>query len=271
MANLDLDVLARLPMWEWPEEARETILAGLSEPEDRELAVELAAEIAGHEEQVAAALLDVVEDDEAPPELRAGAAIALGPGLEEYSNELGFDLGIGEPDTWSKALFDAVTATLRRLVDDEAAPTLLRRRALEASVRAPQPWLADAVRAALERPGPEWRMTAIFAARWVPGFEDAIREALGATHPEVLAQALLAAGAREMREAGAVALRLARSPETELELRLAAVAALATVDARGAEELLLTLSEHEDGELSDVARDALMQRRLVSGELEDEL
>jgi hypothetical protein len=54
---------------------------------------------------------------------------------------------------------------------DASVPTDVRRRILEASVRAPQDWHRDAIRAAYASDDDVWRLTAVFCMRSVRGFE----------------------------------------------------------------------------------------------------
>jgi hypothetical protein len=48
----------------------------------------------------------------------------------------------------------------------------VRRRVLEASVRAPQDWHQEAIREAYSSGDESWRLTAVFCMRFVRGFKD---------------------------------------------------------------------------------------------------
>jgi len=77
---------------------------------------------------------------------------------------------------------------------DVEVPKNVRRRILEASLRAPQDWHQDAIRAAYSSDDEDWNLTAVFSMRWVRGFDDQILEALDSDNQHVHYQAVLAAG-----------------------------------------------------------------------------
>jgi uncharacterized protein (UPF0147 family) len=56
--------------------------------------------------------------------------------------------------------FRQIQSTLQILYQDPRVPQEVRRRVLEASIRAPQPWHTDALREAYARGDPEWKLTA---------------------------------------------------------------------------------------------------------------
>src|ERR1700722_18385003 len=152
---MDLNDLRDTPPWERPGDAGRQIRKSLnnqnSDPADRLLAAEFAGDLTVLDNDLSNVLLAVLRNSEEPEELRAKAAIALGPVLEmafiEFDEELGeFD----DPDALpiSVGQFHTIQDALRGVYNDPAAPKLVRRRALEASVRAPEPWHQDAVRTA---------------------------------------------------------------------------------------------------------------------------
>ena len=77
---------------------------------------------------------------------------------------------------------------------DASAPKDVRRRALEGSVRGPQTWHRDAIRAAFASADDAWKLTAVFCMRFVMGFDDQALEALNSTNPAIHYEAVVAAG-----------------------------------------------------------------------------
>lgn len=80
---MKLSRLESLEPWEWPPDARSTILDVLrdaaAKTEERVLAASLAGEIVVVNERVVKTLLQILQNDAEPVDLRATAAIALGP------------------------------------------------------------------------------------------------------------------------------------------------------------------------------------------------
>lgn len=96
-------------------------------------------------------------------------AISLVPVLDHVGTE-GFD----DPDDVPicEDTFCKIQESLRRLYLDAAVPKNMRRRIMEASVRAPQDWHQDAIRAAYSSDDEDWRLTAVFSMRWVRRFDN---------------------------------------------------------------------------------------------------
>ncbi|MFW5921002.1 MAG: hypothetical protein ACOCUS_04125, partial [Polyangiales bacterium] len=172
---MDLKTLRDTPPWHRPEDADERVLAvledGDADPGDRVLAAELAGDFTVASERVARALLSLVRSPEEPGELRGRAAISLGPVLEHTDIE-GFG-PISEP-VIAEQTFDEIVEALRTLYSDSSIPAEVRRGILEASVRAPRDWHREAVTEALRSDAPPWRVTAVFAMRWLEGFGEQI-------------------------------------------------------------------------------------------------
>lgn len=260
-----LRLLETMDPWQWPETARDTVLAGLDDAraDRRLLAAELSSGIV--DDAVAMRLLKLLCED--PDErVRAAAAIAFGPALEECDTsdwEDDFDLPpIG------KACFGEIRRTLERTYRDAEAPKLVRRRALEAAVRAPEPWQRGASRAAWRSSDDEWRTTAVFCMGYLGDFDVELMEAIET--PEFLAGAVVSAGLCGAEPAGARVLALARSC-TERDLRLSAIEALGSLHPPDAQELLLELSVSDDEEVAAVASEALALRgESPFGDLDDE-
>lgn len=260
----DLERLSHTPSWEWPDDAGRTIRAALGDAATRTEALALASDVVVQDDEMARALLAIVEDAAADEEDRANAALALGPGLEMCDEAFPFDPSLGLPfeAPWSEPVFAEVRAALERLHGDASAPDLLRRMALEAAVRAPRPWQKKATEAAFARPEPEWQRTALFAAGHVGGFDGKVLERLLSGDAEILREALRAAGRREHPAASKRALSLASDPKADRPLRLAATEALGGLRPDGAEALLRELTQSDDEELAAVAEEALTFVRL---------
>src|SRR3990172_10055511 len=160
---MDLKTLSEPPPGDRPKEAGRIILDTLGDRRaanaDRLLAAELAGEPAGVDDERVEALLSILRAADEPEDLRSRAAIALGPALEDADLA---DPEDPEDSAITQRTFQAVQATLRNLYLDGGVPKAVRRATLEASVRAPQDWHPDAVRAAFSSGGADWRLTAVF-------------------------------------------------------------------------------------------------------------
>src|ERR1035441_3452833 len=84
---MDLKILQETPPWEWPRGIGQKFLSILRDPKakasDRLLAADLAGDFTVINDPLAHALLAIVGDRGEPEELRAQAAISLGPALEQ--------------------------------------------------------------------------------------------------------------------------------------------------------------------------------------------
>lgn len=252
---MDLEELKTLPPWEWPAGTDRALLEALRGPSDAEraIAVELAGDSTVVNDQLVDALLAVATDARHAPELRARACIAFGPALELGDTD-GFEDPYGAPI--SEAAFGRIQKILRELHRDPAAPELVRRRALEASVRAVEDWHKTAVREEYDSGAPDRRLTAVFCMQYVPGFEKEIVEALESKDDQILFQAVVAAGEREIAKAWRH-IKPLLDEKTGKELLLAAIAAAAGVAPKQARAQLLDLAESDDDEVAEAARDAL--------------
>jgi hypothetical protein len=146
---MDLKTLKDTPTWEWPEGA-ETMFLGIlrddrADESHRLLAAELAGDFTVINDELADVLLSILCSGDESEKMRGKTAISLGPALENADMD-GFD----DPDdvAISEQTFRKIQETLRKLYMDADVPKEVRRRTLEASVRAPQNWHPDAVRAA---------------------------------------------------------------------------------------------------------------------------
>ncbi len=255
------------PPWDWPENAAEILIAALADgsgdPKDRLGAVELAGELSVINDDLARALLTILRSAAETEELRASAAISLGPALEYMDDEVISGLGelnqLGELDDLpiSEQSAHKIQEVLHTCYLDTDLPTLVRRRCLEASVRAPQKWHPEALRAALAHDDQLWRLTAVFAMSWIKGFEAQILESLQSENKEFQAQALYAASRWEIDGAWPTVAALVSSDDTPKDLLLAAIDAAATIRPSEARDLLNTLTSSEDEDIVDAAEEAI--------------
>ena len=261
---MDLNLLLETPPWDWPKGARNTFLSvlknRLAPPSDRLIAAELAGDFTAINDDLAHALMAVLRDSSEPEELRARAAIAFGAALDvantEFEEELqGFD--DEEMVPLSVETFLEIRELLQGLYADANIPKLVRRRILEAAVRAPQPWQQNAIREAYASGDREWVLTAVFAMRFVEGFESEILEALNNSDPEIHREAVLAAGEEELDAAWPHVSKLAKDDRTEKGLRIAAIGAIGSIRPEEARDILFELSESEDEDIAEAADEAL--------------
>jgi uncharacterized protein (UPF0147 family) len=261
-----LEQLVDEPAYEWPRSAAEWVRGGLAheDAKTRRLAVSLAHEIV--DDELAAELLRLCREDEA--EIAAEAAIALGPALEECSIDYD-DEGLPpeldfHDQPLTRDMFAKVCAALEGVYRDGDRPPLVRRRALEAAVRAPRDWQNDVVRAAYASDDVRWRETAVFCMGLLPGFDAQILEALSADAEGVRCEALRAAGLRELVAASAEVMRVAADASAPKPLRVAAIDSLSALDPDGSEELLEKLAEDGDEDLAAAAETALEERSVFA-------
>lgn len=221
-------------------------------------------------------MLDILTDSEADPERRGQAAIKLGPGLQLVDERLNWDditLYFG------KATFEKIDQTFRSLYHDPSTPKLVRRRILEAAVRAPMDWHEGAVRAAWETDDDQWRQTALFGMGYIPGFEDQILDILKSDNlsEEILREAVRAAGARGINNAEPIVRRVALDEDVESYTRQLAIEALIWCGNDASERALVKLMDHEDRNIAETAQWALDERRMFaqlpdpSAEFDDDL
>jgi hypothetical protein len=136
----------------------------------------------------------------------------------------------------SERTFHRIQEALCTLYMDASVPTDVRRRILEASVRAPQDWHRDAIRAAYSSDDDVWRLTAVFCMRSVRGFDAQILEALDSANPDIHYDAVIAAGNWEVDAAWAHVAALVTSRKTDKSLLLAAIDAVASIRPHDAPE-----------------------------------
>jgi HEAT repeat protein len=264
---MDLHHLKDTPSWEWPDSAAKQLLATLRDEDaaeaDRCLAAELAGDLVVMNDDLAAALINILEDDRQPPEIRGRAAISLGPVLEQVDTD-GFD-GIEDPPI-SKTTSDRIQKSLHRIYLDAKAPKEVRRRALEASVRAPQTWHGGAIRSALASDDQAWTLTAVFCMGFVKGFDAQILEALNSMDSDIHCEAVVAAGNWGIKAAWPHIANLIASESTEKPLLLAAIEAVPTIRPDDASAILGDLLDSDDEDIVDAVEEALAMARGLSEE-----
>lgn len=250
------------------------------DPAMRSVALDEIADVVG--DALARELLRFARDPGNGLEERARALIALGPALQMCWEDEDDDgtLPAAPPDAsaFEEAFFDHPLSTavygkvledLRRVYHDADLPKLLRRRALEASVRAPRDWQKDATRAAWSSGDPEWRVTALFAMGFLGrlrdgGFREEISEAFFSDDSVLRREAILAAGRAGIEDLVGPMMHLAGDPGVDREDRLAAIEALGEMAAQGASDLLAELTDDQDSEIAETARWALDETLLFS-------
>jgi len=209
-------------------------------------------------------MLRVLTDAGADPKRRAGAAIALGPGLETCDLRMDWD---DATVYFAEKTFEEIGRTFHRLYLDASTPKLVRRRILEAAVRAPAEWHAGAIAAAWESGDDEWKLTATFGMGHVPGFEDRLLQVLETDDlsDEMLREALVAAGHREIAAAVPVIARVARDEALETDTRLVAIEALVECGGEEAERTLEALAQGPDRDIAEIAEEAAWELRALHG------
>ena len=268
---MDLRTLKDTPPWDWPNGTGKTLLDILRDDRASESDLLLATELAGDftviNAELVDALLSILRSGDKPETVRGTAAISLGPVLE-HADTQGFedadDLPIAE------RTFRRIQESLRTLYMDADVPKEVRRRVLEASVRAPQGWHQGAVRAAYGSDDEVWRLTAVFCMRFVRGFDEQIVEALDSTNPDIRYEAVVAAGNWEVAAAWPHVAALLTSGETEKPLLLAAIDAVASIRPHEARELLDGLADSADEDIVAAVHEAMAMAEGLSGQDEDD-
>jgi len=268
---MNLKKLSRIPTWEWPGDAGDSILKILTDREARYAERLLAAEMAGDytviNDAIATALLAVIGSGEEREELRGQAAISFGPALEDADTS---DFQDESDCVISEAMFTRIQKELRRLSADAAVPKLVRRRVLEASVRAPQEWHESAVATAYRSRDPEWELTAVFCMRFVRGFDSQILEALESRDRQIQYEAVLAAGTWEVEAAWPHIESILTGKTRDRNLVLAAIEAAAGMPYDKAVEVLYTLADSDNEEFAEAAHDTLAMMRTGSTQQDED-
>ena len=264
---MDLKNFMDTPPWEWPEDAAKKFLEILRDDQtdesERLLAVELAGDSTVINDELVDALLAILLSDKDSDSLRSKTAISLGTALE-YAYIDGFEDAEDVPISENK--FHEIQESLYRLYINTDLPQKVRRRILEASVRAPQDWHTDAIREAYSSDDKSWRLTAVFCMRFIRGFNEQILEALEAENQDLHYEAVCAAGNWEIDAAWPHIAGLITTEGTDKYLLLAAIEAAAGIRPQAAAEILLGLIDSDDEDIVDAAHEAMA----MTGEWFDE-
>jgi hypothetical protein len=266
---MDLKALQDTPPWDWPADMAEKLVGVLRDERaaesDRVLATEMAGDFTVVNEELVEALLAVLRNGDEAEVLRGRAAISLGPILE-YADTEGFEDAGDVPI--SERTFRRVQESLHELYADAQIPREVRRRILEASVRAPQDWHENAIRSAYASGDDTWKLTAVFCMRFVRGFDGQIVEELDNRDPAIELEAVLAAGNWGLEAAWPHVAALIHSGQTPKPLLLAAIEAVPSIRPQEASEVLSNLIESDDEDIVEAVHEALA---LAEGSyLEDE-
>lgn len=262
------------PIESFSEENREVVEA--LRGGDEEARLDVLEEVGEADDELALELLRLLESD-APEELRAAVAIALGPTLEIMDTEVNDEGRIENPSGMaplSQEVYDRVTDTLRRVCLDEGQPVLLRRRALEAAVRSPKRWQEEVIRSAWAGTDPDWRLTAVFGMGYLmqADFTAEVETAFASDSVDLKGEAIRAAGLRGLEALLPEVTAIAGDADAEPELRYAAVEALGYLGDEDSVELLHELAESDDEMLASLAEEALQWASLDmdDADLDDE-
>ena len=260
---MDLKRLQEMPSWDWPKDTGrmlEKILRdGRADASDRLLAAELAGDFTVISDELADALLFIVQQRDESEQLRAEAVLSLGPALEYMDEDLFDD---SDEVTISEGMFRRIQDSLRRYYMDAGVPKEVRRRILETSVHAPQGWHRDAVRAAYVSDKEDWKLTAVFCMGFVDGFDDQLLEALSSKNPDIHYEAVRAAGNWGLDGAWPQIAAIIAAGESDKLLLLAAIEAAANIRPREAAEILGYLIDSEDEDIVEAVYEAMAMAEL---------
>jgi hypothetical protein len=268
---MDLKTLLDAPPWDWPRDAGRMFWRILvdqrANESDRLVAAELAGDFTVINDDLADTLLTIAGSPDEPEQLRARATISLGPVLEQADTD-----GFEDPDDVpiTERTFRNIQDSLEKLYRDTSTPKEVRRRSLEASVRAPQTWHQDAIRHAYSSGDKEWMLTAVFSMRWVRGFDDQILLALKSGDPEIQYEAVNAAGNWELDEAWSHIVELLSDAHSPKPLLLAAIGAVASIRPAEAREILVDLADCDDEEIAEAIDEAMAAVKVPTDEEDDE-
>jgi len=263
---MNVTTLNEIPPWDWPEDARGVLLQTLRDGErdaaDRPLAAQLAGNMVVIDDRLAELLLGLIADGDELAEVRAAAAIALGPVLEQ-----GYVDGFDDPEDVpiSEKAFHAIQDAMREAYLDGSIPKEVRRRVLEGAVRAPRKWLTEVVRTAYAGNDPDWQLTAVFCMEHLDGFKGQILEALGSDNDAIHYHAVIASGNWGLDEAWHHVAGLLAAPSTDKSLLFAAIEAATGIRPEEAEGLLADLLDSEDEDIVDAAQDAIAMAAALTG------
>jgi hypothetical protein len=170
----------------------------------------------------------------------------------------------------AEATFRRIQSSLRKLYMDAGVPSDVRRRILEAAVRAPQDWHPEAIRAAYDSGDDAWRLTAVFCMRFVRGFDEQILESLHSTNADIHYEAVCAAGVWGVQAAWPHITELVKSGKTDKHLLLAAIESVAGIRPNEAAEVLDDLADSDDEDIVEAVLEATAMANEIADEDDDE-
>lgn len=251
-----LQQIYNTPPWDRPKTAATLFLATLQNPDgdeaDRLLAAEMAGSFTAINDDLAEALLEIVEDERESEELRSRAIISFGPILEYIYVDMNEFAEVDEYNDCAvtEAMYQRIIKSLRELYFAGNVSELIRRRTLEASVRSPQVWHPGSVRALYQSGKDNLVITAVFCMSYIKGFQQEILEALQSKVSEIKDEALHAVGNLDTTDAWPDISDLLSDPDTEPELLFAAIDATVNIEHHEAvaalHELLERSSDNDD-------------------------
>src|ERR1700682_1704973 len=127
---MDLKTLQNTPPWDWPTDAgkrlQEILIDHRADESDRLLAAGLAGDLTVMNDELADTLTAIISSPAEPEDMRARAAISLGPVLEQADTD-GFE---DDPEDVpiSQRTFLKIQGALQRLHFDNSIPKEVRRR-----------------------------------------------------------------------------------------------------------------------------------------------
>jgi hypothetical protein len=256
--HMDLKILQDTPPWDWPKDVgkvfQEILKDNGANESDRLVAAGLAGDFTVIDDELASALIAIVRSADQPEQLRARAAISLGPVLEHADTE-GYE-DLDDPPITQRTFHD-IQDSLHTLYLNDSLPKEVRRRILEAAVRAPQNWHKDAIKDAYSTGDRDWILTAVFSMRWVGGFDSQILKALKSADAEIHYEAVAAAGNWELDAAWSHILALVNNAGTPKAFLLAAISAAASIRPQEAGKALIDLAASDDEEIAEAADEAI--------------
>ena len=257
---MDLTILDEIGPWEWPENAKQAIKDALGDRtrsvDERSTAANYAGEVVVMDDEMAGLLLAIITSPDEVDRLRARAAIALGPTLQQCDED-----GFGEfpysEELISQETYNRIREALQSVFNDKSNPSMVRRRALEAAVRAPADWHADAIRQAYAMKDGDWKQTAVFCMGYVRGFDQEILQALESRYDDMKFEAIRAAGSAEIESAWPLIRDILENPKTDRSNILAAIEASGSLCPRDDSDVIYELTESDDEEIAEAAEEAL--------------
>ena len=135
----------------------------------------------------------------------------------------------------------------------------MRRRILEAAVRAPEDWQREAIRQAYTSGDRDWVLTAVFAMCWMRGFDDQILQSLESKDAEILREA--GRGRRQLGIGGSLAAYRAagrRCCDSETFTAGGDWPATGAIRPEEAQEILGKWTASEDEDIAEAAEEAIL-------------